>query len=130
VLASADVDAERALADLLELSRDVEAVAILDGDWQVAASNLDAGAAETFARHVAVLASEAEQVKPGADAGLTWLRATVEAGSVFVVREPGRAIAATAPRPAPAALVVHDLRTCLGELASGVQVEKAADAPR
>jgi hypothetical protein len=124
------VDAERALADLLELSRDVDAVVILDGDWQVAASNLDADAAETFARHVAELAREAELVKPGVDAGLARLHAATEAGALFVVREPDRAVAATAPRTAPAALVAHDLRTCLRELAVGVRFEEAADAPR
>jgi predicted regulator of Ras-like GTPase activity (Roadblock/LC7/MglB family) len=123
------VDAERALADLLEISRDVEAAAVLDRDWAVVASNLDRGGSEAFAGHVAELVREAERVKPGADGAATSLHASTDAGSIFVVRDREHAIAATAPRAAAAALVLHDLRTCLREVAARERVEEAADAP-
>jgi hypothetical protein len=128
VLAWRAVDAERALADLLELSEDVEAAAVLDGDWRVLASNLDPGAAAALAARVDELVREAERVKPGADARLTRLHAHTRAGSLFVVRDGERAVAATAPRSSAAGLVVHDLHACLRELAAGGRLEEAADA--
>jgi hypothetical protein len=121
------VDAERALADLLELSRDVETVAVLDGDWRVTASNVDTDVASAFAEAVAELVRDAERVKPGPDARLTQLRAVTDAGALFVVRESERAVAAVAARSAPPALVLHDLGACLRELV-GAPREETADA--
>jgi hypothetical protein len=121
------VDAERALADLLELSRDVETVAILDRDWAVLASNADADGAARIAAAVADLVREAELVKPGPDAGLERLRAPTGVGTLFLLREGDLAVAATAARTAPAALVLHDLRTCLRAL-TGAYSDETADA--
>ena len=112
VLASRGVDAEQALADLMEISSQVEAAVVLDEDGSVAAASL-AGAAD--AESLAAAAREAVSAAGAvrADAALTQLEAATRAGTLFVVREAGRTIAATTGCSPTVALVLYDLRTCL-----------------
>ncbi len=115
VLASPTVDAEQALADLMEISSQVETAVVLDGEGAVAAASLASrGDAERLAGAARRALEEAENVRPGTP--LTHLEATTRDGTLFVVREAGRTIAATTGCSPTTGLVLYDLRTCLRAL--------------
>jgi hypothetical protein len=106
------VDAEQALADLMEISSQVETAVMLDGEGGVAAASLASrGDAERLAGAARRALEEAESVRPGTP--LAHLEATTRDGTLFVVREAGRTIAATTGCSPTTALVLYDLRTCL-----------------
>ena len=112
VLASPTVDAEQALADLMEISSQVETAVVLDDNGGVAAASLATReGAERLARAAREALAAAESVRPGAE--LTQLEAATRGGSLFVVREAGRTIAATTGSSPTAGLVLYDLRACL-----------------
>jgi predicted regulator of Ras-like GTPase activity (Roadblock/LC7/MglB family) len=112
--------ASRALADLMEISSQVQAAVLLEGDGDPAASTLaDEGRTRELARVARELLGAAEQVRvaPGA-LPLSQLEVATRDGSVFVVREGERTIAAvTGPTPT-VGLVFYDLRTCLSGAAA------------
>jgi predicted regulator of Ras-like GTPase activity (Roadblock/LC7/MglB family) len=112
------MDAAAALADLTEISSQVEAAVVLDDSGAVVASTLDD--AERSAR----LARAALDLLGGADKRfesdgrtLTQLEAALQEGSVFVAREDGRSIVATTTPEPTSGLVFYDLKTCLRSLA-------------
>ena len=112
MLASPTVDAEQALADLMEISSQVETAVVLDGEGAVAAASLAVREdAERLAGAARRALEEAESLRPGA--ALTQLEATMRDGTLFVVREAGRTIAATTGCSPTTGLVLYDLRTCL-----------------
>jgi hypothetical protein len=100
--------ADQALADLTEISSQVEAAALFDAKGKIEAMTLpDAGA---FVRAVQDLLAAAAEAKSGT---ITQLEAATSEGSVFVVRDGDAYIAATT-RPEPTvALVFYDLKTAL-----------------
>ena len=111
------MDPAGALADLTEISSQVEAAAVLDGDGTVLASTASDDAvggrlAET-ARELLAAAAEAP-VATGRE--LTQLEVALPHGSVFVVRHGGRTLVATTGAEPPSGLVLYDLRTCLRAL--------------
>jgi predicted regulator of Ras-like GTPase activity (Roadblock/LC7/MglB family) len=124
VLASGGVDADSALVDLVEVSRDIRAALLLDRDGNILASTFDDGPAAAFAAAVHALVSAAEAAKPGDVGALARLRAELRDGCVFVVADDDLLAAATTDAKPAAALVVHDLEACLHTL-TGVE----ADAP-
>ena len=128
MLASGGVDAEAALADLVDVSRDVEAAVLLLHEGRMAASGLPDGRAEAFAAAVRKVAAAAEHMKPGEEAPLMRLDARVGGKAVVIVRDGDRLAAATAAATAPAALVAYDLTACLRSVETGA-VAEAADAP-
>lgn len=104
------MDAKQALAELKELSSQVERAVVLDADGSVLASTDDASDALTRAAldllaAAARLHASVEEVT----------RAEVELGEggLFVLREGGRTIAATTGANPTSGLVAYDLRTCL-----------------
>jgi predicted regulator of Ras-like GTPase activity (Roadblock/LC7/MglB family) len=111
------MDAAQALADLVEISSQIEAVVLLGEDGAVEATTLsdESGATE--------LARLAQEIVAGA-AGLdereaTQIEVALLVGSVFVVRSEGRVILATT-RPDPTVgLVLYDLRSCLRNASGG-----------
>ena len=111
------MDAANALADLTEISSQVEAAVVLGEDWSVTASTLeDEARAEALAAAARDLLAAADELG-AAGRSLVQLEASLHAGSLFVVREPGRSIAAiTTPSPT-SGLVFHDLKACLRALA-------------
>jgi len=122
------VDADGALGDLVDVSHDLEAAVLLDTDGMPLASTLADERAAAFAAAVRDIVSAAEAVKPGDAAALSRLQARLGDGSLFVVRDGDRLVAATT-RPSPsAALVFHDLGSCLRSVREGAHME-AADAP-
>ena len=112
------MDAAAALADLTEISSQVDAAVVLDGEGAVVASTLD------DAEHSARLARAAVELLGGADKrfesdgrALTQLEAALREGSIFVARDAGRSIVATTSPEPTSGLVFYDLKTCLRSLA-------------
>jgi predicted regulator of Ras-like GTPase activity (Roadblock/LC7/MglB family) len=110
-------DPAQALADLTEISSQIRAVAIFDGDGKLAASTLDGDAAAEFVRVVQELVAAADGVRNGG--GLNQLEVATLDGSVFVVRDEGRSIAATTSPEPTVGLVFYDLKSCLRSLEEG-----------
>ena len=127
------MEPNEALAELLDLSSQIEDVAILGESGFVLASSGTPERGEQLARIAAELLAAARDVRPSGDVS----RVEVALGrtSVFVVAEGGRsAVATTVPDPT-AGLVVYDLRTALRRLdeepdrkAAGKKGKDAADA--
>lgn len=106
------MDAAQALAELTELSSQIERAVVLRTDGSVLGSTLDDSATETLARTALELVAAAFELRPASDE-VTRVEVELVEGAVFVLREGGRTIAATT-RPQPTAgLVAYDLRTCL-----------------
>ena len=108
------MDAVAALADLTEISSQVETAVMVDGDGAVLASTLDdAGRSERLARTAVDLLAAAPAALGGEQRALRELEVALPYGSVFVASEGGRSIlATTAPSPT-SGLVLYDLRACL-----------------
>jgi predicted regulator of Ras-like GTPase activity (Roadblock/LC7/MglB family) len=104
------MDAAQAIADLTEISPQVRSVVVLSPDGAAAASNLtDEAAAARLADGAKQLVEAAEALRPG----VAQLEAATLAGSVFVVRDGERLIAATTTPEPTVGLVFYDLKTCL-----------------
>ena len=114
----AGVEADAALADLTEISSQIEAAAVFGtGGSPLASTFADEPRAERLVTTARELL-EAAAATPGGDGRtLTQLEVAVREGSVFVVREGELAIAATTAAGSTAGLVLYDLRTCLRSLA-------------
>jgi predicted regulator of Ras-like GTPase activity (Roadblock/LC7/MglB family) len=104
------MDAQQALADLTEISSQIEAAVIFDDKGKVVGSTLPDG--EAFAKSAADLLAAAEELKTG-DAALTQLEIATGEGSVFVVRDDKTTIAATTPPAPTVGLVFYDLKSAL-----------------
>ena len=79
--------AEKALAELTDISSQVRAAVLFDGGGNVLASTLPAERAEGFAVAARLLWEQAEVVRGDDEAKLTQLEAATKDGSVFIVRE-------------------------------------------
>jgi predicted regulator of Ras-like GTPase activity (Roadblock/LC7/MglB family) len=113
------MDAAQALADLTEISSQIQAAALLEPDGEVAASTLgDEARAREFARAASELVSTAEKVRSLGGESLTQLEVATGEGSVFVVRDAGRTIAATTSPEPTVGLVFYDLKSCLRSAAA------------
>lgn len=110
------MDAEAALADLMEVSSQVEAAVLVDGAGEVRGATLRD---EERARELAALARELLEAADAAEprrAPVRQLEAATPDGNVFVVRDEQRAIVATTSSAAISGLVFYDLKTCLRAL--------------
>jgi predicted regulator of Ras-like GTPase activity (Roadblock/LC7/MglB family) len=107
------MDAAQALAELAELSSQVERAVVLRPDGSVlAATPEDDAAAPTLARAALDVLATAFELRSSPQE-VTRVEVELEEGALFVLREGGRTIAAvTGPQPT-AGLVAYDLRTCL-----------------
>ena len=105
------MDAAQALADLVEISSQIEAVVLLEEDGSIAATTLeDRARADELAGVVRDIAAGAGELD---DREAAQIEIALLDGSVFVVRSGGRTILATT-RPDPTVgLVLYDLRSCL-----------------
>ena len=107
------MDAAQALADLTEISSQIETAVLFDGAGAVLGSTLeDEEAAQDLARAAATLLERAGEFRSGSD-GVTQLEASTAEGSVFVVRGDERRIAATTGPAPTVGLVFYDLKSCL-----------------
>jgi predicted regulator of Ras-like GTPase activity (Roadblock/LC7/MglB family) len=114
------MDAAQALKELTEISSQIEAACLFDSDGTEIATTLpDEAAARRFVEAARALLAEALSLPRDADAGpLAQLEAATLEGSVFVVLDGDRAVAA-ATKPEPTVgLVFYDLKSCLRALAT------------
>jgi predicted regulator of Ras-like GTPase activity (Roadblock/LC7/MglB family) len=101
----------QALADLTEISTQIETAVVFDREGTVLAATVDDERAGRLATTALELLRGAEE--QGAGKELVQLDAALGDGCVFVVRESDRLIGATtAPEPT-VGLVFYDLKTCL-----------------
>ncbi|MGH3003410.1 MAG: hypothetical protein ACRDM1_12265 [Gaiellaceae bacterium] len=104
------MDAARAIADLTEISPQVRTVAVTAADGSLVGSNLtDEHAARRLADGSRRLLDAAEELRPG----VAQIEAATVSGSVFVVRDGARLIAATTTPEPTVGLVFYDLKSCL-----------------
>ena len=109
------MDAASALADLTEISTQVEAAVLLDESGAVlAAAPSDSTRSERLARTAVDLLAAAHE---SSGRTLTQLEAALREGSVFVARDDGRSIVAVTGASPTSGLVFYDLRACLRTLA-------------
>ena len=107
------MDAQQALADLTEISSQIQAAVVFDEEGKVAASTLgDSQRADELARAAGGLLAAADEIKTG-DSALTQLEVATGEGSVFVVRVGKTVIAATTGSNPTAGLVFYDLKSAL-----------------
>jgi predicted regulator of Ras-like GTPase activity (Roadblock/LC7/MglB family) len=113
------MDAAQALADLTEISPQIEAAVIFDDAGAVEGSTItDDERSRELARLGKRLLDEAGRVPSTGESALAQLQVELDAGSVFLVREGERAIAAATGGEPTVGLVFYDLRSCLRSLDS------------
>ena len=129
--ASAEMDAQQALADLTEISSQIQAAVVFDDTGKVAGSTLaDARRTDDLAQAAGGLLAAAEAVNKG-ESALTQLEVATGEGSVFVVRDGKTVIAATTGSNPTAGLVFYDLKSALRNVkAKPAAATKAAPAKR
>ena len=111
------MDAARALADLAELSTEIEAAVLLDASGTVAGATPGSEErAQAFGETAKRLLEKAEHVSTRGSP-VKELQVATREGSVFVVREEPWTIAATTTPKPVVGLILYDLRTCLRSLA-------------
>jgi predicted regulator of Ras-like GTPase activity (Roadblock/LC7/MglB family) len=99
------MDAARALADLTEISSQIREAALIGADGQLVAGS------ERVARAARELLEAAAGVRPGGS--LTQAEASTAVGSLFVVRDGERIVAATTGPEPTVGLVFYDLKAAL-----------------
>jgi predicted regulator of Ras-like GTPase activity (Roadblock/LC7/MglB family) len=107
------VDVAQALADLTEISTQIEAAVLFTADGSVEGSTLaDEQAAHGLAAAAATLLDRADALRSG-DAAVTQVEAALAEGAVFVVRDGARRIAAATVANPTVGLVFYDLKSAL-----------------
>ena len=110
------VDAQKALADLTEISSQIQAAVVFDSKGKVVGSTLaEPSRADALAKSAAELLATAEQIE-AARSPLTQVEVATAEGSVFVVRDEQATIAATTGSNATVGLVFYDLKSALRSL--------------
>jgi predicted regulator of Ras-like GTPase activity (Roadblock/LC7/MglB family) len=104
------MDAAQALADLTEISSQVEAAVLFDDRGEVVASTIAGEEGAGLARAAAELLGRAAEL---GGAEVTQVEASTPGGCVFVVREGPRRIAATTGPDPTTGLVFYDLKSAL-----------------
>ncbi len=99
------MDAARALADLTEISSQIREAALVGPDGETIAGS------EPLARAARELIEAAQGVR--AEGTVSQVEASTAAGSLFVVREGDRLVAATTDPEPTVGLVFYDLRATL-----------------
>ncbi|HEY5059729.1 MAG TPA: hypothetical protein VII51_12030 [Gaiellaceae bacterium] len=106
------MDAAQALADLTEISSQIDAAALFDADGIQGSTLADEGAARSLVEAATALLEGAAAFRSGGG-DVTQLEASTHEGSVFVVCDGPRRIAATTGPDPTAGLVFYDLKSCL-----------------
>jgi len=115
---------DEAIRDLLDVSTDITSIAVVDAFGTIAGAG-PAAAGERAAEAISLLWEAAgRRAAQAGDAGLEHVVVPVADGVVVAVEAHGhRAVAVTGPRPA-VALLLFDLRTCLGDAFAGGEEEQ------
>jgi predicted regulator of Ras-like GTPase activity (Roadblock/LC7/MglB family) len=123
------MEAAEALAELTEISTQIEWAILVDAQGAVVASTFDDPArAEATARAARTLLAAAERAMgaSGSHERLVQLQAATPGGCVFIAQDEERLVAAvTIPEPT-VGLVFYDLKTCLRHVAG----EELAPKPK
>jgi predicted regulator of Ras-like GTPase activity (Roadblock/LC7/MglB family) len=122
------VDAASAIAELKELSTQIEAVVVASRDGSVEAATLSDDAAGRVAAAAQSLLEGADQLRR--DLGrenLSQLQASTPDGSVFVVVDAERVAVATTGADPTVGLVFYDLKTLLRQVAGDANGGPPAD---
>ena len=104
-----------ALAHLTEISSQIDAAVVLDREGTVVGATVDDERAGRMAGAALELFRRADEQR---EQELVQLNAALEGGSVFVVRDADRLIAATTRSEPTVGLVFYDLKSCLRSLAA------------
>ena len=108
------MDPAQALSELTEISSQIQAACLLDSDGNILANTVaDEASAQRFADAAVALVGGALGVQYAGDAQLVQVEATTLDGSVFVVIEGDRAVAAATKTEPTVGLVFYDLKSCL-----------------
>jgi predicted regulator of Ras-like GTPase activity (Roadblock/LC7/MglB family) len=112
------MEAVRALADLVEISPQIEAAAVLTGRGELDGSvGVPDARAELLARSVHALLDGAAAYR-GGEGRVTQLHAELADGDLFAVNgEDERTIVAVTGGPVSTGLVFYDLKRCLAAVA-------------
>jgi predicted regulator of Ras-like GTPase activity (Roadblock/LC7/MglB family) len=123
------MDVAQALAELTELSSQVERAVVLDASGAVLGSTSpDERTTERLASGARDVVAAAGDLHPSAGK-VTRVEIELGDGALFVLHEGGRTIAAvTRPHPT-AGLVVYDLRTCLHALGEARRPKRTRRKP-
>jgi predicted regulator of Ras-like GTPase activity (Roadblock/LC7/MglB family) len=107
------MDAAQALADLTEISAQIEGAVLANSDGSVVASTFprEERGAELARAAVELLAAAEESKSDGQE--LVQLQAVTPRGSLFVVRDGRHVVAALTGAKPTVGLVFYDLKTCL-----------------
>ena len=116
-----------ALAHLTEISTQIEAAVVLDREGGVQAATVDDERAGRIARAALELFRQADAQR---EQELVQLDAALAGGTVFVVRDEERLIAATTGPGPTAGLVFYDLKSALRSLAEPKPKPKPKPKPR
>jgi predicted regulator of Ras-like GTPase activity (Roadblock/LC7/MglB family) len=118
--------AAEAIEELNEISSQISAAVLFAADGDVLASTLPPERAAALAAAARALL---ESARDGGD--VTQLDAAVAGGSVFVVTDEARAIAATTGPEPTVGLVFYDLKSCLRTVTAGeLEEQQRAAAAR
>jgi predicted regulator of Ras-like GTPase activity (Roadblock/LC7/MglB family) len=119
------MDAAQALADLTEISAQIDAAVLAGADGSVVASTFQQeGRGEELARAAVELLAAAGEARGDSGAPeLVQIQAATPRGSLFVVRDGGHVVAAVTGSKPTVGLVFYDLKTCLRML------EREAEKP-
>lgn len=118
-------DTAQALADLTEISTQIEAAVIFDREGTVLGATVDDDRAGRLAGTALELFRAADEQR---EQELVQLDAALQGGSVFVVRDADRLIVATTTQEPTVGLVFYDLKSCLRAL--GETPEKPPAKPK
>jgi predicted regulator of Ras-like GTPase activity (Roadblock/LC7/MglB family) len=108
------MEAAQALADLTEISSQIEGAVLADAAGSVVASTFsDDESAAGVAKAAVELLAAAEEERGDSSQPLIQLQAAFPEGSVFVVRDEQNFVAAVTGAEPTVGLVFYDLKTCL-----------------
>ena len=107
----------QALADLTEISTQVEAAVVFDREGTVLGSTVNDERAGRLAETALELIRAAEDARPDATQDIVQLDVMLSDGSVFAAADGDRLIAATTGPEPTVGLVFYDLKSCLRGLA-------------
>jgi predicted regulator of Ras-like GTPase activity (Roadblock/LC7/MglB family) len=107
------MDAVQALTDLTEISSQIEAAIVLDAEGGTLASTLDEQRGPEFAEVVQELLAAVKRAAGNDEGALAQAEIATGEGSVFLVRDEQRTIAATTGPEPTVGLVFYDLKSAL-----------------
>lgn len=120
------MDAASALADLTEISSQVEAAVVLDGKGAVLASTIagEPGTARLAGAGLVILEAATSRFTTNLRS-VTQIEAALREGSIFVAQADGLGIVARTSAHPSSGLVLYDLRTCLRAVAEKLETVDA-----